>query len=171
MSNSTVCIFNDKCLWPFIHFQHYCKPFVIAHAHRTKSPQRADPHSVITLCFYSQHTMNRVVVREANCLARSLLSSTLKLNGINFVWVSVLFYSSSGYTCQVSLIVLGQVPGATHFYLAIFICVQTSPTAVPLKNGLGSKLIIVSFSFALLLNHTHTSFHLIQKFSMFLSFN
>ena len=47
--------------------------------------------------------------------ARSLLSPTLELNGIDSVCFSVLLYSTSGYSCLERLIVLGQVPGTPFF--------------------------------------------------------
>ena len=57
-----------------------------------------------------------ICCQRSSQLARSLLSSILELNGINFVCLSVpLLYSSSGYSCQVSLVVLG----TTHCYPAL----------------------------------------------------
>ena len=52
-------------------------------------------------------------------LARNLFLPTLEQNGVNCVCLSVLFHFSSGYSCQVSLVVLGQVSGSTRCYLAL----------------------------------------------------
>ena len=51
--------------------------------------------------------------------AHSLLLSIHKSNGINFVCLSVLFYFSSGFSYQVSLIVQGQIRDTTSCYLAV----------------------------------------------------
>ena len=76
-------------------------------AHITKSPNETSSHllrlpNFVLDVLNKNIPRNRVVVKDA----LSLLLPTLETNGINFVWLSVLF-SSSGYSCQAKMIVLG----------------------------------------------------------------
>ena len=77
----------------------YCT-FVLPYPNLTESPRETE------------------LYEQSCCQRSSLLLLTLILNGINLVCLSVLSYLSLGSSCQVSLVVLGQVPGTTRCYLA-----------------------------------------------------